>query len=161
MSFRVPGRSLARLLLVVACALLTACTEPIVFGSIPPSTFQFTNVVGRGEPGAGGWKVSQVVILLGRLSPRYPETTLCELEVGVPEFNKNGQVSDAMAQIEAATAADAAAQEVLKERLPTAVACDAFRKKMQSIMGDFRTGTLPGTRVRPFLTPDIPRTTFP
>jgi hypothetical protein len=72
-----------------------------------------------------------------------------------------------MAQIEAAKAADAAAEHVLKERLPTALACDAFRKKMQSIMGgvtlmgDVILGTVPGTRVRAFLTPGIPWTTFP
>lgn len=150
-----------RWLCAVAGVFLVACTEPVVLGHIPPAAFQFTPVVQREGRGAGGWKVAQVVILLGRLSPRYPETTLCEIEVGVPEFNRDGIVLDEVAQVKAAEAADAAAARVLKERLPTAVACSEFRKIMQSFMGDPRTGTLPGTRVRPFVTPGIPRSTFP
>jgi hypothetical protein len=74
---------------------------------------------------------------------------------------QGGAVPDEEAQMKAADATDAAARHVLKERLPTAVACDEFRKTMQSIMGDPRFGTLPGTRVRPFVEPGIPRTTFP
>ncbi len=140
---------------------LAACTEPMVLGNIPPSTFQFTNVVPREGSAAGGWKVAQVVILLGKLSPRYPETTFCEVEVGVPEFNKDGPVLDELAQAKAAEAADAAARHVLKERLPSATACNEFRRTMQKIMGDATFGTIPGARVRSFLTPDIPRSTFP
>jgi hypothetical protein len=140
---------------------LAACMEPVVLGHVPPTTLHFTSVVPRSGSEAGGWKVAQVVILLGRLSPRYPETTLCEIEVGVPEFNKDGLVLDEVAQVKAAQAADAAAARVLKERLPTAMACAEFRKTMQSIMGDPAFGTLPGTRVRSFITPGIPRTTFP
>lgn len=159
--FRLVRANVARWLCVVAGVFLAGCMEPVVLGKIPPAAFQFTPVVPRGGSGAGGWKVAQVVILLGRLSPRYPETTLCEIEVGVPEFNKDGIVLDEVAQVKAAEAADAAAARVLKERLPAAVACGDFRRIMQSIMGDPRTGTLPGTRVRPFVTLGIPRTTFP
>jgi hypothetical protein len=141
--------------------LLAACMEPVVQGRIPPTAFHFTSVVPRSGSEAGGWKVAQVVILLGRLSSRYPENTLCEVEVGVPEFNKDGIVLDEVAQVKAAQAADAAAARVLKERIPTAMTCDELRKTMQSIMGDPAFGTLPGTRVRSFITPGIPRTTFP
>jgi hypothetical protein len=151
----------ARWICAVAGMFLAACMEPMVLGHIPPAAFHFTSVVPRSGSEAGGWKVAQVVILLGRLAPRYPETALCEIEVGVPEFNKDGVVLDEMAQVKAAQAADAAAARVLKERLPTAMACDEFRKAMQSIMGDPAAGTLPGTRVRSFITPGIPRTTFP
>jgi len=140
---------------------LAACMEPMVLGHIPSTTFHFTSVVPRSGSEAGGWKVAQVVILLGRLSPRYPETTVCEIEVGVPEFNKDGIVLDEVAQVKSAHAADAAAARVLKERLPTAMACNEFRKTMQSIMGDPAVGTLPGTRVRSFSASGIPRTTFP
>lgn len=157
----IAGARTARWLCVAAGVFLVACMDPVVLGHIPPAAFQFTSVVPRGGSEAGGWKVAQVVIMLGRLSPRYPETTLCEIEVGVPEFNKDGPVLDEVAQVKAAQAADAAAARVLKERLPTAVACDDFRKTMQSIMGDPAFGTLPGTRVRPFVTPGISRTTFP
>jgi hypothetical protein len=152
---------LARWSCVVAGIFLAACMEPVVLGHIPPTAFHFTSVVPRSGSEAGGWKVAQVVILLGRLAPRYPETALCEIEVGVPEFNKDGVVLDEVAQVKAAQAADVAAARVLKERLPTAMACDELRKTMQRIMGDPANGTLPGTRVRSFITPGLPRTTFP
>lgn len=159
MSLRVPGRA-ALLLFVVVGMLLPACTEPIVAGSIPPSTFQFTNVVPRGS-GAGGWKVAQVVILLGRLSPRYSETAFCEVEVGVPEATQRKPIETTTAQEAASLAADKAARLVLKKRLPTATACDQFRTKMESIMKDPKQGDIPGARVTPFITQGLPRTTFP
>jgi hypothetical protein len=157
---RVPGLRVARLLLAVACTLLAACTDPVVLGSIPPSTFQFTNVVPRGR-GAGGWKVAQVVILLGRLAPWYPETALCNIEVGVPEAIAARTIATATAQQAAADAADEAARRVLKKRLPTALACDELRTTMQSIMLDPLKGNIPGTRVRGFIEVGIPQTTFP
>jgi hypothetical protein len=157
-----PARaSVARWIRAVAGMFLAACMEPAVLGRIPPSAFHFTRLVPRSGSEAGGWKAAQVIILLGRLAPQYPQTSLCEIEVGVPEFNKDGVVLDEVAQAKAAQAADAAAARVLKERLPTAMACNEFRKTMQRIMGDPATGTLPGTRVRSFITPGIPRTTFP
>ena len=119
--------------LVAAHSLLLACTEPLVLGSTPPEAFQFTVVVAHDGVETGGWKVAQVVILLGKLSPRYPDTTFCEVEVGVPEVNRKGPVPNVFAQVEAAVAADEAARHVLKKKLlPTAVACDELRKKMQS-----------------------------
>jgi hypothetical protein len=138
--------------------LLTACTEPIVFGNIPPSTFQFVNIVPHDEKGAGGWKVAQVVILLGRLSPHYPETTTCDVEVGVPEETSKGLISDAKAQKVAAAAADTAAREILAERLPTGQACMQFRKAMELKMNR---GGVPGAKVSGFLRTGVPQRTFP
>ena len=145
------------LLLVALNASLLAC----VGGHIPPSTFQFTNVVPHTGPTEGGWKIAQVLVLLSKISPIFPATATCEIQVGVPEVNRNGPVPDDFAQAEAAKAADEAARIVLRERQPTALACDQFRKHMQSIMGDPRFGTIPGTRVTGFLEVGVPRKTFP
>jgi hypothetical protein len=141
---------------------LFACGDPIVFGSIPPSTFQFTNIVPYDGEGSSGWKVAQVTILLGRLSPRYPETALCDIEVGVPESSGGQRISTASAQQAAAAAADEAAREVLKQRLPTAVACDRFRKAMQGLMRTPSAAAyIPGAKVSAFYSSGIPRRTFP
>ena len=106
--------------------------------------------------------MAQVVILLGKLSPKYPETTLCEVEVGVPEVNRNGPVPDSVAQVEAAGAADEAARYVLrKKRLPTVVVCDEFRRKMQRVLTEPTMALIPGAQVTGFLRTGIPRTTFP
>ncbi|WP_224240602.1 hypothetical protein [Hyalangium gracile] len=162
MSLRVPRGNVIRLFLAVAGLLLTACTEPIVFGSIPPSTFQFTPIVAHRGRAPGGWKVSHVVILLGRLSPVYPETAVCDIEVGVPEVTEGaGVIATTSAQRVAAQAADEAARHVLKKRLPTAVACNEFRATMQSFMIDPTRGNVPGTRVSRFKEVGIPQTTFP
>jgi hypothetical protein len=157
-----PTRGRAILLFFAGTGLiLAACTEPIVVGSIPPSTFQFTNVVPRSGPGAGGWKVAQVVILLGRLSPHYSEAAFCEVEVGVPEVTELKTIETTAAQEAASLAADKAARHVLKRRLPTATACIELRTTMESTMKDPKQGDIGGARVTPFLTPGIPRTTFP
>jgi hypothetical protein len=155
-------RSAALVILAGAQLLLQACTDQFVVGSIPPAAFQFINVVPHDGVGTGGWKVAQVVILLGKLSPWYPETTLCEVEVGVPEANRKGPVPDSVAQVEAAGAADEAARHVLKKkRLPTAVACEEFRRKMQSVLTEPTMDLIPGAQVTGFQRTGIPRTTFP
>jgi hypothetical protein len=158
---RALSRSVALWILVVAGALQLACTEPIVFGGIPPSAFQFTNIVSHGDPGAGGWKVAQVVILLGRLSPYYPEAAACEVEVGVPEATARKKIPDTQAQRAAARASDAAAREVLKERLPTAMACMQFRTAMALYLNDPKKGGIPGAKVTAFQQTGVPRRTFP
>jgi hypothetical protein len=156
------ARGIALALLVGAHSLLLACTEPLVLGSIPPEAFQFTVVVAHDGVGSGGWKVAQVVILLGKLSSRYPATTFCEVEVGVPVVNRKGPVPDILAQVEAAAAADEAARHVLKKRpYPTAVACAEFREKMQSLLTDPTTDLIPGAQVTGFQRTGLPRTTFP
>ena len=147
---------------LLVLALLGAAQLACVGGHIPPSTFQFQNVVPHtGPEKEGGWKVAQVVILLGRISPVFSSAAVCEIEVGVPERNVNGWVLDEFAQMEAAKAADKAARIVLREHLPTALACKQFREHMGRILGDLEFGTIPGARVTGFLEVGVPRTTFP
>jgi hypothetical protein len=110
---------------------------------------------------AGGWKVAQVVILLGRLSPQYSESAFCDIEVGVPEVTELKPIETTAAQQAAAMAADKAARHILKQRLPTAVACGELRTKMERIMQDPKQGDIPGARVTSFLTEGVPRMTFP
>jgi hypothetical protein len=112
-------------------------------------------------PGEGGWKVAQVVVLMSRISSVFPGTATCDIEVGVPEVNLRGPVSDAFAQGVAASAADEAARIVLGEHQPTSMACAQFRKHMERIMGNYETGAIPGTRVTNIRTMGIPKTTFP
>lgn len=137
--------------------LLLAC----VGGHIPPSTFQFTNTVLPERSGRSGWKVAQVVVLLSRISSIFPGTATCEIEVGVPEINRNGPVSDEFAQVMAARAADEAARLVLKEKQPTALVCIQFREHMRFILGDSNTGLIPGARVSGFITTGVPKKNFP
>jgi hypothetical protein len=132
-----------------------------VGGHIPPSIIQFQNVVPYTPPDEGGWKVAQVLILLNRISPVFPESATCDIEVGVPERNLKGWVLDEVAQVEVAKAADEAARIVLRERLPTALACAQFRKHLQGILTHPEFGTLPGARVTGFQRQDVPRATFP
>ncbi len=161
MSVRTWSRVVVRWMLVAAAALQVACIEPIVFGGIPPSMFQFTKIVPQGGPEPGGWKVAQVVILLGRLSPHYPEAAVCEVEVGVPEEIEKKKIVDPKAQRAAAKASDAAAREVLKERLPTGTACIWFRTAMERYLKDLKKGGIPGARVTAFQQTGVPRRTFP
>jgi hypothetical protein len=142
---------------VVLGALQLAC----VGGHIPPSMFQFENVVPYTPPAGGGWKVAQVLILLGKISPIFSSTATCEIEVGVPEKNVNGWVLDEFAQVEAAKAADEAARIVLREQLPTALACDQFRKHMHSILTHPVSGPIPGAQVTGFQRVSVHRKTFP
>jgi hypothetical protein len=142
-------------------ALLCTCLPACVGGHIPPSLFQFTNVVPYTGPEGGGWKVAQVVVLMGKISPLFSSTAVCEIEVGVPERNLKGWVTDEIAQVEAARAADEAARIVLREHQPTALACDQFRKHMRGILGDLNFGTIPGATVTAFQRVGVPRQTFP
>ena len=141
---------------------LSACGDPIVLGGIPPSTFQFTNVVPDDGEGAGGWNAAQVTILLGRLSARYPEAALCEIEVGVPESSAGRLIPTVKAQQAAATAANEAARLALRQRLPIATACDKFRKTMHSLMSTpGGVAYIPGAKVGAFYFSGLPRQTFP
>ena len=148
---------------VLSLALLGATLLACVGGHIPPSMFQFQNVVRYSGDGkeSGGWKVAQVVILLSKISPVFPSTATCDIEVGVPERNVDGWVLDEFAQIEAAKAADKAARIVLREKIPTGLACFQFRIQMQRILTDKKTGPIPGARVTGFQSVDVPRSTFP
>jgi len=147
---------------VVLClAVLGVAQLACAGGHIPPSTFQFTNIVPYTGPETGGWKVAQVTVLLSRISRIFPQNAVCEIEVGVPEVNLNGLVSDEFAQIATAKAADEAARVVFRERLPTALLCDQFKKHMQRILTDPQFGTIPGAKVTGFREMGVPRKTFP
>jgi hypothetical protein len=101
---------------LIGSFVLAACT--IVGGGIPPSQFHFVRVVAPRGAGEGGWKVAQVAILLNRVSPMFPVSAICEVEVQVPEINYLGPVPDELAQVRAAEAANAAARIVLREPPP-------------------------------------------
>jgi hypothetical protein len=148
---------------LLSLLLLGASQLACVGGHIPPSMFQFTNVVPYSGPEGeeGGWKVAQVLVLLGKLSPKFSSTATCDIEVGVPERNWKGWVLDEVAQVEAAKAADKAARIVLRKQQPTALACDQFRIHMERILTDKGSGTIPGARVTRFKWKDVPRKTFP
>jgi hypothetical protein len=145
------------LFLALFCSAQIAC----VGGHIPPSMFQFENVVPYTPPGAGGWKAAQVLILLHRISPVFPQSATCDIEVGVPERHGDTWVLDEAAQVAAAQAADEAARIVLRERLPTALACDQFRKHMERIMKNSVSAPIPGARVTGFQRVLVSRKTFP
>lgn len=160
MRIRLPVDARAVLLLL---AVLGAAQLACVGGHIPPSTFQFENVVpytGDGEE-SGGWKVAQVLVLLGKISPMFSSTATCDIEVGVPERNVKGWVLDEVVQEAVAKAADEAARIVLREHQPTALICQQFRTHMRSILTDPVVGTVPGATVTGFQRVIVSRKTFP
>ncbi len=150
----------ARVVLLLL-AVLSAAQLACVGGHIPPSMFEFENVVPYTGPKEGGWKVAQVLVLLSKISPMFSSTATCDIEVGVPERNVKGWVLDEVAQVEAAKAADKAARIVLREQQPTALACIKFREHMQSILTDPVSGPIPGAKVTRFQEVGVPRKTFP
>jgi hypothetical protein len=153
--------SLTARVVLLLLAVFGACQLACVGGHIPPSMFQFTNVEPYTSPNGGGWKVAQVLILLGKLSPMFSATATCDIEVGVPEKYGETWVTNEFAQVEAAKAADQAARRVLREQQPTALACIKFREHMQSILTDRVSGPIPGARVTGFQKVGISRKTFP
>ncbi|HYO73111.1 MAG TPA: hypothetical protein VEU33_44315 [Archangium sp.] len=153
--------SFTRHVVLLVLVALGGCQIACVGGHIPPSMFQFTKVVPYTGPKGGGWKVAQVLILMGKLSPMFSSAATCDIEVGVPEKNVNGWVLDEVAQVEAAKAADQAARRVLREQQPTALACIKFREHMQSILTDRVSGPIPGATVTKFRTSGVTPMTFP
>ncbi|PTL81966.1 hypothetical protein [Vitiosangium sp. GDMCC 1.1324] len=149
--------------ILLSLAILGAAQLACVGGHIPPSMFQFQNVVPYSGDGneTGGWKVAQVLILLSRISPSFPESATCDIEVGVPERNKKGWVLDEFAQTAAAKAADEAARIVLREQLPTALACKQFREHMERILTELDVGPIPGAKVTKFRAVGVHPKTFP
>ena len=138
-----------------------SCQLACVGGHIPPSMFQFTNVVPYTGPEGGGWKVAQVLILLGKISPMFSAAATCDIEVGVPEKYGNTWVANEFAQVEAAKAADHATRRVLREHQPTALPCIKFREHMQSILTDKVSGPIPGATVTKFRISGVSPLTFP
>ncbi|NMO18071.1 hypothetical protein HPC49_10015 [Pyxidicoccus fallax] len=129
-----------------------------VAGRIPPAVFQFHEVVRNQGGEAGGWKVSQTTITLTRVSRTHPVRANCDVEIGVPLRSVGGgAVPDVVAQEAAATAADQAARFALGRRpVTSAELCDLFLLEMRRLLA----ATLRGCRVRRFVEPDIPQTTF-
>lgn len=130
---------------IVALLWLTACMS-FVGGrwGISPSQFQFRSIVPMREPGPGGWKSARVTIQLLHVTPEgLHRNVTCHIEVQVPEFNKDGVVLDEIAQLEAAVAADIAAEWVLKRGGLSAEMCDQFNKEMESVLKK----TIAGARV--------------
>lgn len=146
---------------LVVLALLASAWLACVGGHIPPSTFQFENVVPYTPPDGGGWKAAQVLVLLSRISPSFPQSATCDIEVGVPERYGNTWVTDEDAQAAAAEAADRAARIVLRERLMTAVACEQFRQHMERLMQSEVSKPISGARVSKFKRVLASRKTFP
>ncbi|PTL79412.1 hypothetical protein [Vitiosangium sp. GDMCC 1.1324] len=102
-----------------------------------------------------------MLILLNRISPSFPQSATCDIEVGVPERNLEGWVTDEDAQAAAAEAADGAARIVLSQRLMTAVACKQFREHMQRLMQSGVSKPIRGARVSVFERVLVSRKTFP
>jgi hypothetical protein len=147
--------------LVLLLALLGSTLLACVGGHIPPSMFQFENIVPYAPPEGGGWKAAQVLVLLHRISPVFPQAATCDIEVGVPERYANTWVTNADAQAAAAEAADRAARIVLRQRVPTALACKQFREQMERLMQSAVSIPIPGARVSGFNRVLSSRKTFP
>ncbi|MFL5351206.1 hypothetical protein [Archangium sp.] len=147
-----------RVFLSGAMALLLEGCATLPGGHIPPSAFEFHEVVSEQGPGAGGWKIAKVNILLCRVSQRRPLEAWCDVEVGVPIINKKRPISNVTAQRRSAEAADAAAQMVLSgPETVSALACAQFRDEMSVLLR----ASLKGVRVTKFLTAGIEPKSFP
>ncbi|WNG34604.1 hypothetical protein F0U61_13850 [Archangium violaceum] len=81
------------LLLLGAMMLLLDACATVSGGHIPPSAFEFHDVVSEQGPEPGGWKIAQVNILLSRVSRHRPLHAWCDVEVGVPIINWKRSVS--------------------------------------------------------------------
>ena len=156
------------LALVAVMASVTSCTgDRMVFGNIPPETFQFVTVKENRGKAPGGWQVARVIVLLGRISTMFPRTAVCRVEVGVPVVNKlQGFISEERAQEASANASDRAARELFQERHPVASICLSFRQRMTRELSDPGKGGIAGARVSQFgnwreKESRIPRKTFP
>lgn len=152
------GRVLGRLLLAGAMVLFLEACATASGGRIPPSAFEFHEIVSNEEAGAGGWKVAQVNILLARISQYRPLHAWCDVEVGVPLANKKRSISNTVAQKRSAEAADEAAQLVLLgNETISAIACKQFRDEMLVLLR----GPIKGVKVTKFMTQGIEPRSFP
>ena len=110
-------RRLSVVLALSALLCLPACMS-FIGGplGISPSQFQFRPIVPLSVPGPGGWKSARVVIQLVHATEQgIRGNVICPIEVQVPEVNYLGTVTDEFAQLEAARAADIAAERTLQE----------------------------------------------
>lgn len=146
--------------LVVASSLAFGCAT---IGGIPPSTFQFYEVIpykaSKDRSEGAGWKVAQVNVLLGQISRGKSVEVWCDIEVGVPQANHLGRVTDETAQWVAAEASDAAAAFALRRRkkaTTSAELCRMYRVEMGRRMNE----AIPGAKVDKFLMKGIRQTSF-
>jgi hypothetical protein len=115
-------------------------------GGVSPSQFKFVPALPADGDGPGGWKVARLIINLVRVTGGEPLLVPCEIQVEVPEFNRDGIVTDEVAQAAAAIAADIAAGRVAAEGLLSAELCERFRVEM---LKELRL-RIQGARVRSF-----------
>lgn len=147
-----------RVLLLGAMALLLEGCATVSGGRIPPSAFEFHDVVSEKGPESGGWKIAKVNILLCRVSQRRPLQAWCDVEVGVPVINWKQAIPNTTAQSCSAEAADAAAQMVLRgPETVSALACKQFRDEMLVLLRK----SLDGAKVTKFYTQGIEPKSFP
>jgi hypothetical protein len=151
------GKSCRTLVESLVLLVMAACAT-LVVGGIPPSSFEFHGIVPLDTSPPGGWKVAQIVIMLGHLSESGPQPAWCDVEVGVPEYNIDGPVLDVEAQELCALAADRAAQVALKEQgLASAVLCRRFISEMEAFLRQ----SIKGATVTKFRTPGISPKRYP
>ncbi|REG29590.1 hypothetical protein ATI61_107286 [Archangium gephyra] len=143
-----------RVLLLALAVLLyaTACVSFVdkdgAWEGISPSRFMFKSYVPPDAAGPGGWKAARIIINLARQSgDGRLQLVPCQVQVEVPEANYLGSISDALAQTEAAKAADAAAEIVLTQGLFSAEMCGRFHEEMRKRLEI----PIPGARVRKFI----------
>jgi hypothetical protein len=133
-------------LVFVALLTLPSCVSLVGGpGGISPEQFQFQPIVPLREPGPGGWKTARVTIHLVHVTDQgVRRNVFCRIEVQVPQIHAFGVVTDEFAQMEAARAADIAAERTLNQgELLSAEMCARFRAEMQSQMKEL----IPGVRV--------------
>lgn len=133
-------------LALVALLPLASCVSLVGGpGGISPEQFQFQPMVPLRDLGPGGWKAARATIQLVHVTDQgVRRNVYCRIEVQVPEIHAFGVVTDEFAQMEAARAADVAAERTLRQgELLSAEMCNRFRAEMQAQM----TELIPGVRV--------------
>jgi hypothetical protein len=148
---------LRTIMLMVISVGLGACST-MVTGGIPPSAFEFHPTIPAGGGQPAGWKVAQVVIMLGSASTSGPRAVWCDIEVGLPQVNYLAPVLDEEAQVVCAAAADQAARLVLQQGLEvSALICQRFQAEMAAVISK----SIPGVRVTKIQTPGFQPKRFP
>lgn len=142
---------------MVVAFFLGACAT-VSGGHIPPSAFEFHDIVSQEGAEPSGWRVAQVNILLSRASRRKPLQAWCDVEVGVPIVSGKRPIPGDIAQMRSAEAADEASRMVLAgNEIVSALACQEFREAMRRLLKI----SIEGVRVTKFMTPGIEPRSFP
>ncbi len=140
---------------------LSKCVARPAGGLITPSHFLFRELIpirpGDGEP--AGWRAAAVEATMSKDVGGAPYgAVVCRFEVGVPLKNHLGFVGERYAQIEAATAANAAAYAVLSSGTPPSAATVVlFRQTMERLLSV----PISGARVSSIIHHDLPISHFP